>query len=60
MHSLYFVPMYLFANAERGVCLVGSLLLPCDIRHSLIWRISRSTVALDLHPELVIRRTRYV
>lgn len=52
--------MYLFANAERGVCLVGSLLLPCDIRHSLIWRISRSTVALDLHPELVIRGTRYV
>ena len=49
-----------FANAEHGICLVRSLLLPCDIRYSLIWWISGSTVALDLHPELVLRGTRYV
>jgi hypothetical protein len=49
-----------FVNAELGICLVGSLLLPCDIRYSLIWWISGSPVALDLHSELVIRGTRYV
>ena len=49
-----------FAKAEPGICLVGSLLLPCDLRSSLIWRVSRSTVALDVHPEFVICGTRYV
>jgi hypothetical protein len=51
--------MCCLANAERGVCLVCSLLLPRDIRPPLIWRISRSAVALDLHSELVVCGARY-